>query len=507
MTTGRPLLEVDCVTKAFPGVLANDAITFDLRAGEIHALLGENGAGKTTLMGILFGLHRPDRGRVFVDGTELAPGDPQAAIVHGIGFVQQHYSLIPTLTVIQNLVLSSHYGAGRSLGRAEVESQVRETMSRHGFSIDLSARVEALSVGEQQHVELVKALVGRPRILILDEPAALLSGDEIARLWDILRDLARSGVGIILIGHKLGDVLAISNRITVLRRGRVVATVDRDTVDAAQLGAMMVGDLAPADVRRPSGSVQPGLPVLEVEGLRVSGDRAAEVVRGVSFTVRAGEVLGIAGVAGSGQVEMLEAVAGIRPARAGAIRLNGADIGGLSIRERQARGVAFVPSDRHRDGLVGQMSCAENLALAASGDPPVSRGGVLRLAAIEQRGAASIARFDIRVAGPHVPAKTLSGGNQQKLILARELSRDPVLILCCYPTRGLDFAATAAVHGELRSAATRGAAVVVVSMDLDELLVLADRLIVTQSGKITGALDTANASAAEVGLMLGGEAV
>ena len=505
MEPDRELLKVDGVSKAFPGILANDAITFDLKEGEIHALLGENGAGKTTLVGILFGLLRPDAGRILVDGKELESGNPREAIVHGLGFVQQHYSLVPTLTVIENLILSSHYGSHRALSREEIERRMVEISRQHNLTFDLTAKVERLSVGEQQHVELIKTLMGSPRILILDEPAALLSADEVEKLWLILRDLASQGVGIILIGHKLDDVLAIADRITVLRHGRVVATVSADDVNAAQLGEMMIGSLA---AQTSESRLTPPAPeastALEVRRLSVSGDRAPNLVRDISFSVKRGEVLGIAGIIGSGQAELLEAIVGIRRANGGTVLLHGDDISGLSIRQRHARGFAFVPGDRHRDGLIGSMSVADNLALSANGRPSTNRSGILNLKSIETHARTLMKRFGISAAGAGVRAATLSGGNQQKLILARELARDPEVVLCCYPTRGLDFASTAAVHEELRRAAARGAAVVVVSIDLGEILALASRLIVIQAGRITGEVAADQVTAAELGVMLGG---
>jgi general nucleoside transport system ATP-binding protein len=505
MGSDRELLKIEGVSKAFPGILANDAITFDLNAGEIHALLGENGAGKTTLVGILYGLLRPDGGRILVDGRVLEPGNPREAIVNGLGFVQQHYSLVPTLTVIENLILSSHYGSGRALSREEIERRIVELSRRHGLTLDRTAKVERLSVGEQQHVELIKTLIGSPRILILDEPAALLSAEEVAKLWQILRDLAGQGVGIILIGHKLEDVLAIADRITVLRQGRAVATVLADEVNATQLGAMMVGSLAAqTSEARPAAPAPKASAALEVRHLSVSGERAPNLVKDISFSVKSGEVLGVAGIIGSGQAELLEAIMGIRPANSGSILLHGEDISGLSIRERHARGLAFVPGDRHRDGLIGPMSVADNLALSANAQPATSRSGILYLKSIDARARSLMKRFGISAAGPAVRAATLSGGNQQKLILARELARNPEVVLCCYPTRGLDFASTAAVHEELRMAAVRGAAVIVVSIDLGELLMLANRLIVLQAGRITGEVAADQVTAAELGVMLGG---
>lgn len=497
------VLKVDGVTKAFPGVLANNAVSFDLKAGEIHAVIGENGAGKSTLMGLLFGLHQPDSGRIFVSGKETALEGPRDAIAHGIGFVQQHYSLVPTLTVLDNIVLNQRFGGGTPMSRRAVAAKAEELARRYRLTIDFSTEIERVSPGEQQRVELIKALIADPRVLILDEPAALLSPDETRQLWQILRDLASAGVGVILIGHKLEDVLAVSNRVTVLRRGRVVATVAAADASPQSLGALMVGDIHESR-RAPRGRGGDRTPVLAVRDLVVDGERGRHAVHGVSFTVVAGEVLGLAGLTDSGQDELLEAIAGCRPVERGSIVLAGEDIGGISVRARQRRGVAYVPADRHRDGLIGPMSLADNLALASSGEPKVSRNGILRLGVMNDRARDLISLFDVRAAGPRVNASTLSGGNQQKVILARELSRAPRLILCCYPTRGLDFAATEAIHNKLRAAADAGAAIVVASIDLEELFLLADRLLVIQGGQIAGEAMPESASAEDVGVMMGG---
>jgi ABC-type uncharacterized transport system ATPase subunit len=501
------LLEVEGITKAFPGVLANDNVTFDLRKGEIHALLGQNGAGKTTLMGVLFGLHRPDSGQILVQGEVLDIGGPHDAIKAGFGFVQQHFSLIPTLTVVENILLSEYFGVGRNLGRAECVRRICDLAQRHGLNVDPAARVEQLSVSEQQRVELIKALLGDPKTLILDEPAALLSAPEIDRLWDVLRNLAAQGVGIILISHKLEDVLRVADRITVLRQGKNVATMVAADADEKILGELMIGDLKPAAAGRGSrNESRADETMLEVRELTVAGERARDTVKAVSLDVRAGEILGIAGLDGSGQVELLEALAGVRLAESGQVRLGGEDITRLPVRPRQRKGIAYVPPDRHADGLIASLSVAENLSLGAIGLPPVSRHGIIQRSNVIERAKALIARFNIAVSSPHASVGTLSGGNQQKVILARELSRAPAVILCCYPTRGLDFAACSAVHAELRRCRGRNAGVVVVSMDLDELLDLADRILVMQGGRVTGEISAVGASAAEIGVMMGGGA-
>jgi len=499
------LLQAEGITKAFPGVLANADVTFDLRKGEIHALLGQNGAGKTTLMAILFGLQRADSGEIRIGGRVADIRTPHDAIQSGIGFVQQHYSLIPTLTVVENVLLSEYYGVGRNFSRAACASRIAGLAKRYGLDVDPFATIEQLSISEQQRVELIKALLGDPKILILDEPAALLSAREIDRLWEVLRNLAVQGVGIILISHKLSDVLRVADRITVLRQGRKIITMTAAEADEKRLGQLMIGDLkhAAAGAAAPSAVVS-GKTILAVKNLTVAGDRGGDAVKVISLDVRAGEILGIAGLDGSGQAELLEAIAGVRFAESGQVFLGGEDITRLPVFGRQRKGIAYVPPDRHADGLIRSLSVAENLSLGPAVWPPASRHGILQRANVAERANALIARFNVAASSPDVLAGTLSGGNQQKVILARELSRSPAVILCCYPTRGLDFAACSAVHEELRRCRARNAGVVVVSMDLDELIDLADRIVVMQGGRITGETASASASAVEIGVMMGG---
>jgi len=504
MAAGEPFLKVEGVSKAFPGILASDDVSFDLQRGEIHALLGENGAGKTTLVSMLFGLLRPDAGRILLDGKPLELANPREALSRGLAFVQQHYSLIPTLSVTDNIMLSQRYGRGSGLTRAACQAQIAEVSARYALTIRPDARIDELSVAEQQRVELVKALMDQPRVLILDEPTALLSRDDTVALWNTLRALAGSGVGIILIAHKLDEVIAIADRITVLRRGRRIATLPTSETDVRALGALMVGGVEDGRAAVLSSERRLGPVALAVENIAIAGERGA---RDLTFDVRAGEIVGIGGVVGAGQVELLEAIAGVRACANGSVRLHDIDVTSLSVTQRQRRALAYIPPDRHRDGLVGTLSIADNLALAASGiEPAVSRMGVLRPRAIATHAARSTERFDIRSGGPQTPCSKLSGGNQQKVILARELSRNPKVVLCCYPTRGLDFAATAAVHSELRGAAQRGAAVVVVSLDLSELLALCDRVLVMQGGRIRGGGTAADLTEEKLGLLIGGEA-
>jgi general nucleoside transport system ATP-binding protein len=505
MVEQAPLVRLDGVTKAYPGVLANDAVSLELRAGEVHALLGETGAGKSTLMGVLYGLLRPDAGRIVVDAEEVAIGEPRDAMALGIGFVQQHFSLIPTLTVAENLVLALRFG-GHRIGLRESVATVRELSARYGLGVEPDVVVEQLSVGAQQRAELLKALARSPRVLILDEPSSLLSPQEVERLGEVIRQLAAEGIGVILISHKLDEVLAVVDRITVLRRGRLVRTLDRADATRELLGRLMIGDLASTAGEGRAERRAPGEPLVEVTGLAVEGDRGEVAVDGVSLIVRRGEILGLAGLEGSGQVELVEALAGVRPSVRGAIRLDGRDVGALGVAERQRLGVGHIPADRRRAGLVGDLSVAENLLLPSIRERRFSRLGVVRRGAVREHAGELIERFGVRTSGAEVPVATLSGGNQQKVVVARELARHPSVVLSCYPTWGLDFSAAAGVHAELERQRDAGAAVLLASMDLDELLAVADRIVVMQGGRITGELPAHEATAEEIGLLMGGAA-
>ncbi len=502
----QPVLRLEGITKAYPRVVANDGVNIDLRAGEIHSIVGENGAGKTTLMGIAYGLQRPDAGRTLVDGQPVGIRSPRDALDLGIGYVQQHFSLIPTLTVAQNLVLALRTSADRIAVR-DGSARVRELSRRFGLDVEPDTVVEEVGVGQQQRAELLKALARNARVLLLDEPNALLTPQEWEELAGILRRLADAGVGIFLVSHKLEEVLRISDRISVLRRGRLVATIPAREATNLRLGELMVGDLSAAEAEPPA-SERPadGSALLEVDDLWVASDRGGHAVRGVSLSIHAGEVLGIAGVEGSGQVELTEALAGARAASRGAIRMDGRDVTGMSLQARRRAGAGHVPADRATTGLIPTLSVADNLLLPVAGAPPFSRWGVLNRRAARDRARALIDRFDIRVPGPDVPAGALSGGNQQKLILARELSGQPRILLCCYPTRGLDFAATQDVRREILSHRDEGAAILFASVDLDELLAMTDRILVLHQGSAAGEVRASEATAEQLGLLMGGAA-
>lgn len=500
-----PLLATERLTKTYPGVVANNDVSIDLRHGEIHAVLGENGAGKTTLMALIYGLQRPDSGRILLEGKPLTLASPRDALARGIGFVQQHFSLTPTLTVAENLVLSLR-SSGEKIAVRDGEARVRALSERYGLDVPPRAVVSTLSVGMQQHAELLKALARDARVLILDEPTSVLTPQEAAELAQVMFQLAASGVGIFLISHKLEEVLRIADRVTVLRRGAVVATVDAASTTCEQLAEMMIGSLDKPVARSVNPTTADAAPVLEATGLSGAGDDVRGGVHDVSLALRPGEILGIAGVEGSGQVELIEMLAGVRPVGAGRIVLDGVDISGSRARERQRRGIAHVAADRQAAGFVASLSVADNLILPVAEAPRFSRAGVMRRDSIATHVTELIDEYDIRVAGPWVEAGTLSGGNQQRLVLARELSRGPRVVLSCFATRGLDFASTDAVHRRMLQMRADGAAIAYASVDLEELLLLTDRILVLHRGRVAGVLDTPDADSARLGLLMGGSA-
>lgn len=498
-----PLVRLQGISKAYPGVLANDNVSVDLQSGEVHAILGENGAGKSTLMGILCGLHRPDSGEIFVNGTAVTLGSPRQAIALGIGYVQQHFSLIPNLTVAQNVALSL-YAMGDRANKSQAGERLKTLLKRYRLEVNLDVPVENLSVGKQQRAEILKALLANPKILVLDEPTALLTPQESRDFVAFLHELAADGVGIFLISHKLEEVIQAANRITVLRRGRHVTTLDVSEATPNRLAELMIGELSRVATAQIDKADAGSETHLEVRALNVRGDRGEQAVRDVSFTVRTGEIVGIAGLDGNGQLELTEALAGVRPIESGTIRLAGRSLEKWDAGSRRRAGVAHIPADRLRTGFVAGISVAENLVLPRIEEPQYSRWGLVRGREVRRAAARLISYFDIRVSGSEALAGTLSGGNQQKMVLARELERDPNLIICCYATRGLDFAATEAVKGEIVRRRDRGAAIVYASVDLDELLTITDRIVTLHRGRITGEVITSMATAEQLGLLMGG---
>lgn len=489
------------ITKRFPGVIANDKIDLEVKAGEIHALLGENGAGKTTLMNILFGLSRPDEGEILIDGNPVQIADPADAIARGIGMVHQHFMLIPVLTVAENILLGAETMSNPIfLNRREARRRIIELGKRFGFEIDPDARVETLSVGWQQRVEILKALYRQARILVLDEPTAALTPQETVEVFAVLRRLAAEGHSIIFISHKLYEVLEIADRITVIRHGQVVGTRQPSQTNEDDLAELMVGRSVTLVVDR--GKSHPAEPVLTVENLKVRSERGQDVVHDVSFSLRAGEILGIAGVAGNGQDELIEAITGLRRSMGGTVSLAGENITGWSVRERREHGLGYVPGDRQKYGLVLGFPISDNLILTQYYNRPFARGIQREDAAIEKWAQGMIKEFDIRTPSSAVPAGTLSGGNQQKVIVAREFSRDLKALVLDQPTRGLDVGSIEFIHKQAIRKRDAGTGILLVSAELDEVLELSDRIAVMYRGEIVAVVDGRSANKEEIGLLM-----
>jgi general nucleoside transport system ATP-binding protein len=484
MTDDSPIvLELRGITKRFPGVVANDDINFDLRRGEVHALLGENGAGKSTLMNVLYGLYQPDEGEIAVKGAPVRFHSPKDAINHGIGMVHQHFMLIPVMTVAENIVLADEpTRAGLLLDRAAADKRVAELSRQFSFAIDPDALVGSITVGQQQRAEILKALYRHADILILDEPTAVLTPHEARELFDILKTLTAEGMSVIFITHKLNEVLEIADRITVLRRGKTIDTVERIGATESALARMMVGRDVLLRVDKPAAS--PGEPVLSVEDLKVADERGLEAVRGVSFDVRAGEIVGIAGVDGNGQSELIDAISGLTSPTSGRVVLDGRDVTGALPAKILDLGLGHIPEDRQRRGLVLEFTLAENIALHDYDKPPDSRWGWLFPRELVQRARDLIRQYDVRGGGPQSRASALSGGNQQKVVLAREIGREPRALIAAQPTRGLDVGAIEFVHRRLVDARDNGKAVLLVSLELEEILSLSDRVLVIFEGRI-----------------------
>jgi general nucleoside transport system ATP-binding protein len=501
MTVER-VLEMRGIRKEFPGVIANDDVSFDVRRGEVHALLGENGAGKSTLMNILYGLYRPDAGEILLNGEPVSFSSARDAIHAGIGMVHQHFMLIPVMTVAENIVLGQE-PPGILLDERGAEQRVRELSQQYGLLVEPRALVSEITVGQEQRVEILKALYRGAEILILDEPTAVLTPQEAGELFGILRSLKADGKSIIFISHKLNEVLEIADRITVLRRGKSVETVPAAGATEASLAKAMVG--REVLLRVDKAAATPGDVILSVGDLRVRDDRGIEKVRGVSFEVRAGEIVGIAGVDGNGQTELIEAITGLRKSESGTIAVDGRTVHDANAREMLDVGVGHIPEDRQRRGLVLEFSIAENIALHDYAKPPVAKWGWLFPGRLVGRAAALIKEFDIRGGGPLTRAGGLSGGNQQKVVAAREIARDPKVLVAAQPTRGLDVGAIEYLHGRIVAERDEGRAIVLVSLELEEILSLSDRILVIYEGEIVGE-HTGDVSEQEIGLeMLGGQ--
>jgi simple sugar transport system ATP-binding protein len=479
------VLEMRGITKEFPGIVANDDVSFELARGEVHALLGENGAGKSTLMNILYGLYKADGGEIRLRGKPVTFASAKDAIVAGIGMVHQHFMLIPVMTVAENIVLGNEpKREGIILDESGAEERVRALSQQFGLAVDPGALVSQITVGQQQRVEILKALYRGADVLILDEPTAVLTPQEAGELFSIIRSLQADGKSIIFISHKLNEVLEIADRITVLRRGKTIETVPREGATQESLAKAMVGREVLLRVDKPP--AQPGDQLLEVDDLWVLDDRGIEKVRGVSFNVRAGEIVGIAGVDGNGQTELIDAIAGLRRAHGGTIRVAGKEYRHATPRQMLDVGVGHIPEDRQRRGLVLEFSIAENIALHDYAEPPDAKWGWLFPRRLIERARVLIKQFDVRGGGPLTRAGGLSGGNQQKVVAAREIARDPKVLIAAQPTRGLDVGAIEYLHRRLVEERDEGRAILLISLELEEILSLSDRILVLYEGEIVG---------------------
>ncbi len=499
------VLEARGITKRFPGVLANDHVDLTLKEGEILALLGENGAGKTTLMNIIYGLYQPDEGEIYVFGQKAHIRSPHDAIRLGIGMVHQHFMLVPVFTVAENLILGAEVTrAGIVLDLRRAREAVRRLSEQYGLKVDPDAYIEELPVGVQQRVEILKALYRGARILILDEPTAVLTPQEVEELFHIMRQLKAQGVSIVFITHKLKEVLAIADRIMVMRQGRVVGETTPEQTSETELASMMVGREVVLRVEKPP--ARPGEVVLEVEDLYVE-ERGVPVVNGVSLKVRAGEILGIAGVQGNGQTELAEVLTGLRRPQRGVVRIAGETMPFERARALIERGLAHIPEDRQRHGLVLPFSVADNLVLCTYYKPPFANGWQRNPRAVQEFAERLIQQFDIRTPGPQVPVATLSGGNQQKVIVAREFSRPVRVLIANQPTRGLDVGSIEYIHKRIIELRDQGVAVLLISAELDEILSLSDRIAVMYEGRIVAEVDADKAERATLGLWMAGAEV
>jgi simple sugar transport system ATP-binding protein len=490
------------IIKRFPGVVANDHVHLEIEEGEIHGLLGENGAGKTTLMNILSGLSSADGGSVFLYGNEVHFTNCLDAIKQGIGMVHQHFMLVPVFTVAENMVLGNEPRDKLQLDLRQARQLVNDMSQRYGLKVEPNALIRDISVGMQQRVEILKALSRGIKLLILDEPTAVLTPQEVQELYIVMRNLQQQGVTIIFITHKLQEIKEITDRVTVLRDGHHVATVRTGEVTQAELAKMMVGREVLLHVDRDNQA--PGEPVLKLAGVSASSSRGLPALKNINLEVCAGEILGIAGVAGNGQTELVDVITGLRRVNSGNIFVNGKDITGYSTRDRFYAGIAHIPEDRQRRGLVMQFSLVENMLLGFEDMPPFKKGMMIDYKASEKFAEESIKTFDVRTPDSKVLARTLSGGNQQKLILAREFQREPQLMVASQPTRGLDVAAIEFVHNELLALRRQNKAVLLISMELTEILDLSDRILVIYEGEIVGHFKSGTTTPEELGLLMAG---
>lgn len=496
------VVEMINITKVFPGVKANDDVSFDLRKGEIHVLLGENGAGKTTLMNILYGLYQPDGGYIKVNGEKVDIKSPSNAIALGIGMVHQHFMLVNNFSVTENIVLGSEPKKGLKVDMKKAEQQVENISKQYGLKIDPKSIIQDISVGQQQRVEILKALFRGAQILILDEPTAVLTPQEIEELGVILKNLVKQGKSIILITHKLKEVMSMSDRVTIVRRGKYINTINTSETNIESLAEMMVGRKVNLSVNKKPAKL--GKVALQVENLHALDHRKLPALKGVSFEVREGEILGLAGVDGNGQTELIEAITGLIKPTDGKVTINGKDITGKSPRAVIEAGISHIPEDRHKRGLVLKYSLAENAILGNHYKQPFAKGIMMNYAKVKDYAREIIKEFDVRTPSEDVLAAKLSGGNQQKMVVAREISKDPELIIAAQPTRGLDVGAIEYIHNRLIEERDKGRAILLVSLELDEVMALSDRIAVVYDGEIVGIIDGKDATEKKLGILMAG---
>ncbi len=500
----RPVvLEARGITKRFPGVIANDNVSLRLHKGEVLALLGENGAGKSTLMNILYGLYHQDEGEILVGGQPMRVTSPHESIQRGIGMVHQHFQLVPVMTVVENVILGNEVTQGLAfLDRRKAADQIRTLSRKYGLEVEPNTLIADLDVGAQQRVEIIKALYRNADILILDEPTAVLTPQEADDLVRVMRTLTAQGKSLIFITHKLREVLEVADRIVVLRAGRVVGETTPAQASEASLAAMMVGRAVILKVEK--SAAHPGAPVLEVRGLHVRDDRRLPAVDGLDLEVRAGEILGVAGVQGNGQTELVQAITGLRTPEAGVVCIAGQDVTAATPRQISELGVAHIPEDRQRDGVVTSYQLTDNAVLEMYYREPFAQGIVRNDAAVTKHAEALVKAFDVRTPSVHVPASSLSGGNQQKLIVAREFTRELKLLIAAQPTRGIDVGSIEFVHNQIIKKRDEGVAVLVVSAELDEILALSDRIAVMHHGRIVATVKNGELTREQLGLLMAG---
>jgi len=498
------VIEMLHITKEFPGIKANDDITLQLRRGEIHALLGENGAGKSTLMSVLFGLYQPEQGTIRKDGKEVKITSPNDATALHIGMVHQHFKLIDVFTVLDNIILGAEDTKLGFLSKKKARKKVSELSERYGLKVDLDAKIEDITVGMQQRVEILKMLYRDNEVLIFDEPTAVLTPQEIEELMKIMKGLAAEGKSILFITHKLNEIMAVADRCTVLRKGQCIGTVNTCETNQQELSRMMVGrDVQLVVEKEPA---QPGETVLKVENLSVYNKAfRKEAVKDVSFSVRSGEIVCIAGIDGNGQTELIHAITGLEKVSGGKVSIKGTDVTSAPVRKRSAAGMSHIPEDRHKHGLILDNTLEQNMVLQRYYEPRFQKAGFIRFDAVRAYAESLIEQYDVRSGqGPVTVTRSMSGGNQQKAIIARELDRNLPLVVAVQPTRGLDVGAIEYIHGQLVAQRDAGKAVLLVSLELDEVMNLSDRILVMYEGEIVGELDPKNTTVAELGLYMAG---